>query len=65
MWSKRAWFFARRSATRHARPAITERAASLLKGERADVVEAGMIFLPAGAPHGTLGPLSPNVQQAC
>ncbi len=46
MGSKRAWFFARRSATRHARPAITERAASLLKGERADVVEAGVVFRP-------------------
>ncbi len=47
------------------RPAYTERATSLLKGERANRVEAGVVFPPAGVPYGAVGPLTLNVQRAC
>ncbi|MEA9389850.1 hypothetical protein SJI19_04660 [Acerihabitans sp. TG2] len=36
-----------------------------LKGKRTVGVEAGMVFLPARVPLGTLSPSPPNLQQAC
>ncbi len=58
-------FFARPSATWLGRPAITDRATSLLKGDRANVVESGVVFPPDRVPHGSVGPRSPIVQRAC
>ncbi len=46
MWSNRAWFSARPSATWHGRPATSDRATNLLKGDRANVVESGVAFRP-------------------
>jgi hypothetical protein len=37
----------------------------VLKGNRADGVESGMVFLPDRAPHSAVSPLSPDVQQTC
>ncbi len=47
------------------RPTIIERATNLLEGDRADGVEAGVVFPPAGAPHSAVGPRSSNVQRTC
>ncbi|WP_410016425.1 hypothetical protein [Sodalis sp. C49] len=45
--------------------ANTKRKADVFKEMRAKGVESGVVFPPDRAPHGALGPPTPNLKQTC